>query len=236
MDKKLREVQLKCLKAFSDVAKNFALAGGTALELYYLHHRFSFDLDFFSTEYNLDEIDSLVKKFRQTLGVPLQLENELDLPQKAKVRFYTVLIDGFERPLKIDFVQEVFFKTPKIETFHCVRVYSAENIYIQKTIAIAGLNSETDDIGKEIMEGRMQARDVFDLYMLSKKIMPLHLFLKNLSNQLQRGMIHWYRTFSREHIKLELLGLEIYDKAFDVKQMILYLEDEIKIFIKEVVP
>jgi predicted nucleotidyltransferase component of viral defense system len=55
MDQRLRETQLKCLKAFSQTAKTFALTGGTALELYYLNHRFSADLDFFSPAYDLKE-------------------------------------------------------------------------------------------------------------------------------------------------------------------------------------
>ena len=46
MDKKLRKAQLEILRIFSLRAGSFALAGGTALELYYLHHRFSVDLDF----------------------------------------------------------------------------------------------------------------------------------------------------------------------------------------------
>lgn len=47
MDKELRKKQLSILKTFSACSEGFALAGGTALELFYLHHRFSADLDFF---------------------------------------------------------------------------------------------------------------------------------------------------------------------------------------------
>jgi len=37
MDKELRKTQLDVLKVFAQHTKTFALAGGTALELYYLH-------------------------------------------------------------------------------------------------------------------------------------------------------------------------------------------------------
>lgn len=47
MDRAIRKAQKDVLKVFAGKAKDFALAGGTALELYYLHHRFSADLDFF---------------------------------------------------------------------------------------------------------------------------------------------------------------------------------------------
>lgn len=47
MDLKIRKAQKKILGIFAKRTRSFALAGGTALELYYLYHRFSFDLDFF---------------------------------------------------------------------------------------------------------------------------------------------------------------------------------------------
>jgi predicted nucleotidyltransferase component of viral defense system len=48
MDKIIRQAQLEALRAFARTTKSFALSGGTALELFYLKHRFSRDLDFFS--------------------------------------------------------------------------------------------------------------------------------------------------------------------------------------------
>jgi hypothetical protein len=71
--------------------------------------------------------------------------------------------------------------------------------------------------------------------MLSKKIKPLHIFLKKSPQYLQRGIVHWYRTFSRQDLKLTLLDLDIYDKQFDSREMIVYLEDEIKKFAKGIV-
>ena len=66
------------------------------------------------------------------------------------------------------------------------------------------------------------------------KIEPLHSFLKKTSNVIQKGIVHWYQTFSRQELKLALLDLNIYDKKFDAKQMIIYLEDEIKEFVRQV--
>ena len=51
---------------------------------------------------------------------------------------------------------------------------------------------------------------------------------------IQKGIVHWYQTFSRQELKLALLDLNIYDKKFDAKQMIIYLEDEIKEFVRQV--
>ena len=165
----------------------------------------------------------------------INLESEFVAGGKAKVRFYTIPVKGSSRPLKIDFVQDVIFDNPTIRKIEGVRVYSIENIYLQKIIAISGTQPETDEIGRQIIEGRKEARDVFDIYILSKNIQPLHIFLQRASSQLQRGIIHWYRTFSRQELKLALIDLDIYDTKFNSREMIIYLENEIKQFTREVI-
>jgi predicted nucleotidyltransferase component of viral defense system len=235
VDKKIREIQKEILGVFSRYAEDFALSGETALELYYLHHRFSVDLDFFSPKYKIDEIDKLIKEFEKIPGGELKLESELMAENKAKIRFYTISLKGSERPLKIDFVEDIIFDNPEIKNFDGVRVYGAENIYLQKLIAITGTRIKTDHIGRKIIEGRREARDIFDLYLLSKKVKPLHIFLQNVPGYIQRGIIQWYRRFSRRELKLALFELDIYDKKFDSKKMIIYLENEIKRFIQGVV-
>ncbi|MFA6635514.1 MAG: nucleotidyl transferase AbiEii/AbiGii toxin family protein [Candidatus Omnitrophota bacterium] len=235
MDKNIREAQKEVLKVFSRHAQNFALSGGTALELYYLHHRFSIDLDFFSPVYDVKEIDLLIKELKKDLKTDIKLENELMSGNKAKVRFYTMPISDSEKTLKIDFVEDVIVDKPEIENFEGVRVYGAHNIYLQKASAITGTQINTDHIGREIMQGRVEARDAFDLYMLSKKISPLHVFLKSSPGYIQRGIIQWYRRFSRTDLKLSLLDLDIYSRTFDSKEMIIHLEEEIEKFMQETI-
>lgn len=236
MDIKIRKAQKEILDLFSEKAKDFALSGGTGLELYYLHHRFSADLDFFSPTYDFSEIENLVLAFGRYFGKTLKLEAEFLVTGKAKVRFYTVSVKGTDRPLKIDFVEDVFFSKPAIKKFEGVRVYSVDNIYMQKIATVSGIPSGVDEVGRDLRIGRREeARDAFDIYMLSKKIQPLHIFLKKTPRYLQRGMVHWYRTFSRQEIKLSLLDLDIYDKQFDSKRMIIYLENEIKKFTEDAI-
>lgn len=235
MDAKIRAAQKQVLAVFSKEAVDFALAGGTALELYYLHHRFSADLDFFSSSYNLSHIQRLVEALKKRLHKRVRLESELMIGGKAKVRFYTMPLKGSNRPLKVDFVEDVFFKKPDIRTVKGVRVYSAESIYLQKIAAISGTQAVVDDIGREITEGRREARDVFDLYMLSKIVQPLHTFLQRAPSPWQKGIVHWYRTFSRQELKLALMDLDIYDSHFDSREMIHYLESQIKQFAKAMI-
>lgn len=234
MDTRLRDAQKRILKVFSKEAKDFALAGGTALELYYLHHRFSADLDFFSVQYNTSEIDNLVTAFKKNVSKNIKLETEFIAAGRAKVKFYTIPIKGSPRPLKIDFVQDVLFDKPLIRVIKGLRVYSVQNLYFQKIVAISGSQSQTDEVGRLITEGRREARDAFDVYVLSKKIEPLHIFLEKVPAQFQRGIVHWFRTFSRRELKLSLMDLDIYEKEFDSREMIMHLENEIKQFIREV--
>lgn len=235
MDIKIREAQKKILKAFAEDKGNFALAGGTALELYYLHHRFSADLDFFSPVYDFKEADKIVINFSKFVKAKIKLESEFVAAGRAKVRFYTMPITDSGRPLKMDFVEDVIFAKPDIKRFGGVRVYSIDNLYLQKIMAITGSRLEEDELGREAIQGRKEARDIFDIYMLSKKIKPLHIFLKEVPQQQQRGMVHWYQTFSRQDLKLALLDLDIYDKKFNSREMIIYLENEIKKFAKGVI-
>jgi predicted nucleotidyltransferase component of viral defense system len=234
MDKQIRKTQEHILKVFSQEAKDFALAGGTALELYYLHHRFSADLDFFSRQYNLSEINNLISAFKKHVNKKIKLESEFIAPGRAHVRFYTIPVKGTRRPLKIDFIQDILFDRPTIKKINGLRIYSVENLYFQKIATISGIQPQIDQIGRQITEGRREARDAFDVYMLSKEIQPLHIFLKKVPSQFQRGIVHWFRTFSRQELKLSLMDVDIYDKEFDSKQMIVYLENEIKQFIREV--
>jgi predicted nucleotidyltransferase component of viral defense system len=235
MDTIIREAQLKLLRTFAKESKTFALAGGTALELFYLRHRFSRDLDFFSPKYDLKEIDSMISKFEKTIEEPIKLENEFFTPDRAKVRFYVAKIKGTKTPVKIDFVEDVFFHKPTIKRFGGIPVYDVEEIYFQKIMALVGTRLVLDEVGREISTGRRAIRDVVDIYYLSKEVEALHKFMKKLSHQYQRGIIHWYRTYSRQETKLGVLDLEIYDKNFDVSGMIRYLDEEIEKFMHEVI-
>lgn len=232
MDSRLREAQFKVLDIFKAEAEKFALAGGTALELYYLKHRFSADLDFFSTDYDIKEIERLFVAFK-SFYKKISLENDFYSPNKARIRFYTIPLSGAVKSLKIDFVEDVIFRKPKIKMIDGLRVYDAETIYLMKLYAIAGTNPGVDDIGRTVISGRRETRDVFDVYMLSKKIKPLNVFLQTAPAHIQRGMIHWYRSFSRQDCKLALLDLGIYDEKFNAREMIAYLEDEVEKFIKQ---
>lgn len=224
MDKALRSFQLEVLNIFKGVKTSFALAGGTALEIYYLQHRFSSDLDFFSATYNKNEIESIVLALKRLSGVKVRRENEIKLSRAATVVFYTLSRKSLKRPLKVDFVEDNLINDPKVVKFKGVPVYSVKDIYAQKIFAVSGTSIRYDDT----------ARDAFDIYMLSKKVMPLHEFIQKMPKYAQRGLVHWYNTFSRHDLKIGLVDLDIYEKGFNSQKMLIYLENEIKEFIKKI--
>jgi len=234
MDKALRSFQLEVLNIFKGIKTSFALTGGTALEIYYLRHRFSADLDFFSATYNKKEIESIVLALKGLSGVKLRRENEIKLKQAATAVFYTLSKKGLKRPLKLDFVEDNLINHPKIVKFTGIPVYSVEDIYAQKIFAVSGTFIRHDDTGRDFSEGRKEARDAFDIYMLSKKVMPLRKFIQKMPKYAQRGLVHWHNTFSRHDLKIGLIDLDIYEKGFNSHGMLIYLENEIREFIKKI--
>lgn len=231
---KIRDFQKKILKIFTRNNYNFALAGGTALELFYLNHRFSGDLDFFSPIYDEGDIEKLIKVFEKETGIEIKLDSEFKTENKAKVKFYMTNINS-DTTFKIDFIEDVFFSNPVIRKFDGVSVYDIEHIYYQKIMAIAGTYLRIDETGRERQTGRNAGKDVYDLYCLSNKIIPIHKFLKKMPREQQRGIITWYRSFSRQDFKLDILDLNIYDKNFDSSAMVKYIDEEIDKFISEVI-
>ena len=235
MDRKIREAQLKLLEVFPSMSRTFALSGGTALKLFYLKHRFSKDLDFFSAQYNFKEIDTLVTAFNNSFRRKLKLENELIVGGKARVRFYSLSVPSATSPLKIDFIEDVLFKKPTIQKFEGIPVYDVKNIYYQKIATIVGTRLGLDETGREIIGGRRDVRDIVDLYYLSKKICPLHKFIQKLSSIYKRGIVYWHRTYSRRDFKIEVIDLDIYDRNFDPSEVITHLDIEIQKIIAEVI-
>ena len=68
----LTEIQkkaLSCIASDTIVKNNFYLSGGTALAEYYLHHRFSGDLDLFSeNEIDIPWLNTFSGKIKSAIG------------------------------------------------------------------------------------------------------------------------------------------------------------------------
>lgn len=130
------------------LAKNFYLTGGTALAAFYLRHRYSEDLDFFSEkEFDVSGINVFFNQAKGDLGI-----KKIDFQQSYNRNLF-FLYFGAEA-LKTEFT---FFPFPRVEKGlkeYGIEVDSALDIAVNKLFTIYQ---------------RTQARDYIDLYFLCRE-------------------------------------------------------------------
>lgn len=140
----LTDVQIAVLEAvFADewFRRYFYLTGGTALSAFYLKHRYSEDLDFFTHQSELDGVERLLHK--------LDREGQLKIVQIQKSpQFLRYEVNG---ELQIDFAADVQFRVGSPELIESFMVDSIKNIAVNKLCAILG---------------RLDAKDYVDLYFI----------------------------------------------------------------------
>ncbi len=136
------------LKAFFTNEKRFFLTGGSALGLFYLGHRYSYDLDFFTTQ-RLEwvEVDGVVRRCAADLGASVQIVR--DAPT---FRRYLLCRESEQEVL--DFVLEVSPQVDKEKNrMGGITVDTLHEIMLNKITTLIG---------------RSEVKDVVDLYFLEK--------------------------------------------------------------------
>jgi len=143
----LNPFQQKVLKEFktSILAKKFYLSGGTALAEYYLQHRLSEDLDFFTKEeLDLEEL----KRFINLITKKTQIT---EIKFQHGFGLYTFFLKDKKQQYKIDFGQYPFGPIEKLKNFNGILVESLYDISVNKAQTIAF---------------RPRLRDFIDLYFI----------------------------------------------------------------------
>jgi len=129
------------------LTNNFFLTGGTALAAFYLNHRLSEDLDFFSEkEVDTSILNVFFKKHRKILGI-----TKIDFEQSYNRNLY--FLHFANEVLKTEFT---YFPFPRFEIGkkeHGVTLESLEDIAVNKLFTIYQ---------------RTKARDYIDLYCICK--------------------------------------------------------------------
>lgn len=233
--RKVIDVMKEVLTTLSGKLDGFYLAGGTALSLYYFKHRESYDLDFFTKDFQKPKIETLVQEISESLKLKHNLVAEINQRGRARVISYKLEIVDGDRDLKIDFVQDPYrLLSPKLKVTDGIPVLSREDIYLRKIYAICGSFSVIDEIGRtKPVGGRQEAKDLFDLYFLSTTFIPLSKFLNdNCSLTEIESVIIWFRSFSREDMKLGL-GEIMTDKKVEMRDIDRHFRAEIEIILKE---
>lgn len=137
----LQRTWLRALFADPWFRRHFYLTGGTALAAFYLFHRYSDDLDFFSHGVDLQPVPALMRAAAHQAQVSVE-------SVQTSPGFMRFLI-GEE--LKVDVVADVEFRVGSPELIEDYMVDSLKNIAVNKVCAVLG---------------RLDAKDYVDLYFL----------------------------------------------------------------------
>lgn len=139
------------LRAFFARNQAFFLTGGSALGIFYLEHRVSYDLDFFTTE--PDPVDWHVLQ-NQLLGIAAEWDAQCRSLIATPEFHRFELVRGSEHEL-LDFVVErVPQVDPKKEVFAGIRVDTLREIIANKLCTLLS---------------RCEVKDVIDLYFLQQR-------------------------------------------------------------------
>jgi len=149
--RKLYLTQDKILTALKPVLSPFYLTGGTALGRFYMNHRFSEDLDFFTN--NSDSFHTSVKNVEKILVSKFSILKTQSIVYDDFVRYY---IEDEERVLKIEFVNDIAYRCGVPNLYRYGFVDTPLNILTNKLTAIVG---------------RDEPKDVFDIYAISQHYM-----------------------------------------------------------------
>lgn len=226
-EKAIRLYQERVLKILAGKIDEFYLAGGTALSLFYFQHRLSVDLDFFTHNFRPMRIKEIVKSLEKTLSKKISLTGQNLENKTTKVLIYNIHFSSRDS-LKIDFVEDVFELMKPTKVVEGINVLSLEDIYIRKLYAACGAISDIDAIGrKQVLGGRTEAKDFYDLYFLSNTFMSLTKFVKKYGNpMIIEGLVRWFRSYNRMAMVDGVLILDV-DRQVDYKKMEAHFKKEI---------
>ena len=138
---------LSLLSKNKPISKGFYLTGGTALAAYYLKHRYSEDLDFFSeSEIEILSINVFLKEIKSAIGI-----KEVDFQQSFNRNLF--FLHTKSETLKVEFTYFPFHQIESPDKKDGVYVNSLTDIAVDKAFTIAQ---------------NPRARDFIDLYYILK--------------------------------------------------------------------
>lgn len=162
----LTELQQNILDLFFSVKefkKHFYLTGGTALSAFYLKHRLSDDLDFFTHSLDLDSIDKEFEALLNKKKYPFMKERSSPTFRRYRIN----------KELQVDLVRDIDFRVGVPELVEKFMIDNPKNIAVNKITAIYG---------------RLDPKDYVDLYFLQKDLAFDIMELLNLAKMKDAGL------------------------------------------------
>jgi len=135
----LYQLQNRFLNWWVSLELPFYLTGGTALDRFYLNHRYSEDLDFF--------VNSNPDFSKYTLSIKNELQKQFKIDSsKALVtdEFVRFFIEDGNTLLKVDFVNDVEYRAGKPVKSKFGNIDSVTNILSNKLTALIGRDEPKD--------------------------------------------------------------------------------------------
>ncbi len=121
----------------SPLKDKFYWTGGTLLSFYYMHHRRSEDIDFFTNEkFNFEEVNN----FAESLKEPLHLKNIESNKIYDRWEFFLKNKDK----LKVEFVLYDHKRLKPTKKWRNMQIDSLEDMATNKTMALIGRNDPKD--------------------------------------------------------------------------------------------
>lgn len=233
MNDQLKKQQFQILQALAGQIDDFYLVGGTALSLFYFDHRESEDLDFFTKNFSPERVVQVVDYLKKKLPAAVDLKGDnLSEANQIKMMVYNAQIEN--QVIKIDFVEDVLPLINPFQRKNEINVLSVEDIYLKKIYAVGGFASGLDDVGHVKFDGgRQKAKDLFDLYYLSKEFLSLSEFVGRYCDQPRKeGVIRWFRKFDRLEMKIDLAEIKTKEKV-EFRDIDKYFMNEINKILSE---
>jgi predicted nucleotidyltransferase component of viral defense system len=163
-----QKLLLRLLSSDSNIQKNFYLGGGTALAEFYLHHRYSEDLDFFSE----NEVDPMsIQSFLKSISLKTGIK-KVDFEQSFNRNLFHLHFD--DEIIKTEFTYYPFTQLEQPKEIDGLKVDSLLDIAVNKTFTIYQKPRSRDFIdlylimkekGWNFTDLRRQARAKFDTHM-----------------------------------------------------------------------
>ena len=143
-----QKLLLHLLSSDQNIQKNFYLSGGTALAEYYLHHRYSEDLDFFTE----NEVDIMsIQVFFKSISTKANIKT-IDFQQSFNRNL--VYLHFADEILKTEFTYYPFTQLEKPKVIDGFKIDSLMDIAVNKTFTIYQ---------------KPRSRDFIDLYLITKE-------------------------------------------------------------------
>lgn len=206
----------RALEGIRGQMQGFHLAGGTALSMFYLHHRLSFDIDLFCGK-GAFEGSMSIRKIWEEEGIRVVPEIETENPRMFRARLL-----GGAGEAKADFVEDPVRLLSPPEDMDGIRVMGIDDIYLRKVLIGAGQ-------GVTGKFHRAVARDILDLYSLHMRHASLskRLLDAGIETRAMRGMHGWIRRFQVAEVSAAIRDTAYQESAPPV-EILRVLQEEVE--------